>query len=81
MTEKVLESLSESYEIKKLEEGGRNTIYILLAQLTDYLTLKQGTINLSNREEKSNEKYAYVSSVTSLSANDKASYDASYKRY
>ena len=25
--------------------------------------------------------YAYVSSVTSLSANDKASYDASYKRY
>ncbi len=25
--------------------------------------------------------YAYVSSVISLSANDKASYDASYKRY
>ena len=25
--------------------------------------------------------YAYVNSVTSLSANDKASYDASYKRY
>ena len=123
-------SLSGSYELK-VREGGEYNLYIISAT-SDYLTLKQGTIILVNREEKSNEvsstagvtssagtikfntyqmdnftsaqkrnvcthelghalglahnakgdvMYAYVSSVTSLSANDKASYDASYKRY
>lgn len=143
-------SLSGSYELK-VREGGEYNLYIISAT-SDYLTLKQGTINLSKwnnyksgvirkdawntindvtisdynevsstagvtssagtikfntyqmdnftsaqkrnvcthelghalglaHNAKGDVMYAYVSSVTSLSANDKASYDASYKRY
>lgn len=122
-------SLSGSYELK-VREGGEYNLYIISAT-SDYLTLKQGTINLSTISDynevsstagvtssagtikfntyqmdnftsaqkrnvcthelghalglahnaKGDVMYAYVSSVTSLSANDKASYDASYKRY
>ncbi len=39
-------SLSGSYELKVREGGGEYNLYIISAT-SDYLTLKQGTINLS----------------------------------
>ena len=43
-------SLSGSYELK-VREGGEYNLYIISAT-SDYLTLKQGTINLSKQRGK-----------------------------
>ena len=83
--------LSDYYEVSSTAgvTAKAGTIKFNTYQMDNYTTSKKRNVCAHElghalglaHNQKGDIMYAYVSIVTSLSANDKASYNASYKRY